>query len=322
MAGGGGSGANGECQELLSSPCATFSTGGKTFDSGEGYGCQVCIGPGFSPNCDKEPVEIEWVYREASPEGICCEATFQCTFGGEETTPRLPGFCTTTCHPPQGGVGDDDDPDGPEDDDGDKCGPDITLALKVTIRNMYQAYANAGFWRRLNLCRVLLGPQAINSVDIQNIFGPAVSGANCPRGLECKNTVQVDKQCHEGPAVNYIQLGVAYHLCQWLTHLGRDFVGDFLVTPYCLGAHDSWLCKAALLWFNAGWDGWPVSAATPHDFKPEYTDCDEQVPVSGFTVTWDGITILPDGTVFPPERRRPRPLRTRPVRHRSYQGGL
>ncbi len=306
MSSGGGGGARGGsevsedgCREL-GRPCPAGQPAAFTYDhESEPWGCKVCRPHGWLSAYRFN--EIEWWYKRENEKNYCCRAQYYLAAhpdNPDRYSRWIWGRCTSSCFPPEWGGEPEEDDDNGNGDDGDKCGPDATLALAYTVQHIYNAYVAASHLQRLRLCVQFQIPLVIDAIDIYGIHGGAENSPNCPRGADCQNTLQVDGQCHNSWVINYIAMGIGYRLCAWYVDaVYFPYYFPNFVYPYCIARHwDHAQCICALSWFWAGVIGWPA-ASTPGDCKPECGGCEETIANSGFHVNWDGMAIYDDGSV-------------------------
>jgi len=107
---------------------------------------------------------------------------------------------------------------------------------------------------------------------------------------DCRNTLQVDRNCFSPVQINYVATGVAHRLC----HIPEITLFQ-MVTLWCNVLHfaetqeDPLFCVCAKLWALAGRRGWP-RYATPINCRPDCEECSEPCDAREFSVQWNGMT--------------------------------
>ena len=103
------------------------------------------------------------------------------------------------------------------------CGPDVTPALKFTMLAVDEAWASLPANAQENVCSTLIGAgtMAWDITDLKTKFSGHKTRS------ECRQTVQVNGQCHYTGSVNYILFG------RMVKHCGSSaFAAKFWITVH------------------------------------------------------------------------------------------
>jgi len=160
----------------------------------------------------------------------------------------------------------------------ERCGPDITLALKQVINQVRADFARWSLKERKRRCNTLRNPFSASAAwDIVEL-SPSVRhkldgyGKGCPT-TKCKETVEVEGQCVYSSRANYVLWGTMSKLCGWSFNYSMDLMETWKQFAYGHGVD-----RDTLLYANVGYQGWPNTGmrvpSTTQNLKQCKTDCD------------------------------------------------
>lgn len=143
------------------------------------------------------------------------------------------------------------------------CGPDITAALKATLKDVSKAFGDLSKEDRKSVCDSFIGAGSWDMRPLKAGWGSALrlpnlcGHADPDNTKSCKLTVTIDGECHYGGTVNYVLFGHIGRLCErsqarleatvtlWKTWANRPKMYPHIDTyPGAIG------------WTIAGFHGW------------------------------------------------------------------
>ncbi len=253
----------------------------------QGRACDICMPLWWCPGDPKPiPSSVEFCGDN------CCRVKFGCTY--------VYGWLAEG-----------------DDDERDKCGPEITLDLwriLALVRARYNTLATTNPTRLRRACRSIDplwlpgdvdNPYAhwfhavYDAWDIEQLRDGDFTGYQnrCATG-KCIRTVMVRGKCYTDAAVNYVLFGLIANLCHrsslWTVATAaagmplKMSMGLFGLTVYTPAS-----ALSALKWAVAGWGNYPIGSKEPPEERPECPACGLTIPCPGsLSVMWDNMSIF------------------------------
>lgn len=174
------------------------------------------------------------------------------------------------------------------------CGPDITVALRQTLRLIALKFGQLGDLEREVACGdfpvsfhgVTFGMYNPRGWDIHQLFDKKdwLSAYQGCATWECGETVEVDGGCYDMGAVNYVMWGLMHDLCHGSAASALAWPTAWKVIRF-LELPD----PQTTGWIRAGWAGWDRrSAAAPsHAAFRGCRPCGKKDTSAAYQFTWE-----------------------------------
>ena len=277
------------CRKGGPNPWWVFSTGGKEYRRVIDPAEVKCSCP---DSCEMTLQRRLWVFKgkELIKEDV------------KKFDPR-PGRCVWMGEGPKPEGRNDDQDDDPI-NEGDKCGPDVTLPLVNTLTRIRSVFDNWGDIQKGLKCLPVVGYLWGNAWEIEQLHSSPfnyyhIDSVYCANN-SCTDTVTVDDKCFHSWAVNYVIFGLMSRLCArgflpayWADLLAARGIVWFYNTAMSIFDPNQYHYgdnSEKEPWVEAGFYYWP---AYPTPAAPSSTgSCEEcplpSVPERIFNWHWDG----------------------------------